>query len=302
MAVAYVPVDDKEAKAQKIRIKRLATMLSTGLSNPASAIDALIAEMKVGEPRPSMWEGMHAIAAEGGQEAQLAKAYEQLTSSRQFATLEEAIRSQVLIHAAHFSLGIRGDAEAADRYFLRALAAVPDHLEVFSMLESKYTARDDKRPLLTLYGTVGRRPPKPPIELAARAANILIPWPATQPLDDAICVGLGSLVPASTPLLEALQNHCKKTGREALVISILERALESEHTDDKTGASLRGRLVALYPDNSAERALPHLRALLERDPRDKAARAVMRRLVLLPKVGNSLQVMLKQMRFQGHKV
>ena len=295
-------MDEKEAKAQQTRIKRLATMLSTGLTNPASAIDALIAEMKLGEQRTAMWEGMHAIAAEGGQEAPLAAAYKQLTSGRRFEQLAPAIQSQVLTHAAHFTLGVVGDPAGGERYFMRALEAQPDNSDVFTLLEGRFTARDDKPALLALYGVVGRRPPVPAIKLAGTAANMMAQWPASEPLSDEVCTGLGSLVPASSSLLTSLEKHCEKTGRAALVIGVLERALAVEGISDKVGKDLRQHLLPLYPEKSGDQALPHIRALLEQDPKDTAARDAIRRLTLVPRVGEKLQAMLKEMRRQGHGV
>ncbi len=296
-------MSDATDKARALRIKRLASMLSMGLSNAASAVDALIAELQIGEDQLHLWEGMHAAAAEGGKEQELVAAYQSITRGNRFSQLPPAVQAKVQVHAADFALGIMGDADAAECYLLNALSVLPDDLELFQRFEKKYEALDDKRKLLELYAAVGKRPPVPAVELGGKATNLIVPLSAKNPLSEEACSGLGALAPASPSLLDAIEAHLRKTGRAALVAPTIEKALQLENVPDRVAASWRRRLVDTYigEAKAPEKSVAHVEALLRRDPNDKTAREAVKKLVLLPKVGEQVLELMREVRRQQPK-
>jgi hypothetical protein len=288
-------------KARALRIQRLASMLSTGLTNPASALDALIAELTIGEAQAHLWEGMHAAASTENKERALGDAYRNMIGSHRFKQMDASVRAQVLVHAAHFSQGMLGDGASAEQFLMQALAAVPDHTEAFSRLEIRFEALPDKRRLLALYAASATRPPKPAAELGSKAVNLITPMPATMPLPESTCVGLAPLAAAAPSLITALEAHCQKTGRPALACAVIERALENKALSEHTAVDFRRRVVQLFLDHTKtpERAVDHVEALLVRDPQDAVARAAAKRMVAIRSIGDQVTSLLQELRRQG---
>jgi hypothetical protein len=293
---------DRDAKARTLRIERLVTMLNTELTNPPAAIEMLICELELGEKQSHLWEGMH-VAAANGKEKELAAAYRALAGGRRLKQLPPAIAAEVLIHAAHFFQGMLGDVATAEKFLMAALAASPTNLDAFERLEKKYEALPDKRQLLALYGKVSDNPPKPAVALAGKVVNALVPMTAKTPLDEEACKGLVGLAHKSPSLLEALEAHCIKTGRAKLACTLIESALEKGNLPEATAVERRRRLVELYlgEGEQPEKALPHVEALLLRDPNDPAARAATKRMVSIRPLADRVSALLQDVRRQGRQ-
>jgi hypothetical protein len=293
---------DRSEKARALRIQRIAMMLNEGLTNPAAAVDALISELKIGEKQPHLWEGLH-VAASNGKEQELAAAYRALTGGRGFKQLKPEVQAEVLIHAAQFFQGMLGDIETAERFLMSALAAVPDQAEAFNRLEKKYDAISDKRKLLELYGTVSQKPPKPAGELAGKAVNMLVPLTAKMPLSDEACRALVGLVPAGPSLLDALEGHCRKTGRAKLAYALVEQAVASGSLPETSAVEWRRKLIDGYVDelDTPEKALPHVEALLRRDGSDPTARAAVARMMSMREVRDRVTDLMQEVRRDSRK-
>lgn len=268
-------------KARALRLQRLTVMLDQTLDQPAAALEVLLSELKVGEPKTSLWEKLHAAAIRDGKESELGAAYRLVASGHRLQQLSPAAQGELLMHAADFFAGILGDSVAAEEFLERTLAAVPGHPEAFIRLERKFqSARDDRR-LAELYALVAVAPPRAADDLAHAAANAIARLSATSPLSEDACRRLIAFVPASGAILTVLESHCKKTGRAELACTLIEQAIETSGLPQRDLLELRQRVVDLYLGDAdqPEKAISHVEALLEHDASDTRARAAAERLL-----------------------
>jgi tetratricopeptide (TPR) repeat protein len=275
-------------KARAQRLERLQAEVDGLLEHPDAALETLMLELQIGELHPESWEGLHAAAARDGKEADLAKAYDKVTADRRLRQLMPEQRASVLMHAADFSRGILGDAVAAERTLWSILEATPDHAGAFARLERGFNATRDRVRLGELYALVAVKPPKPPIELAQAACNVISVLPSHSPLPDEACKKLLVLLPVNQSLLEVLEAHCRKTGRFALTCELLEESLTSDLVSEAEVLERRRRLIDLYLGEAKdpEKAISHVEALLEQDPSDTQARSAADRLLRVPQVAS----------------
>jgi hypothetical protein len=292
---------DTAAKARAMRLARLRSMLEENLSNPRAAIEALMAELRIDEAQPELWEGLHAAAVRDGKESDLADAYAKIALDRRLRQLSPAVHAEVLMHAADFLQGVLGDGDRAEGFLVGVLEVAPDHREAFDRLERRFEASADELRLLELYAVVAGTPPKPADEMARRALKIVTSLTAKTPLSDEGCKGLLALVPANLALLGALETHCRKTGRLGLACELFEQAIERQGLAEVKVVELHRRLIELYMGeaNAPEKAISHVEALLSRDPADAQARPAAERLIPNRKVASRAAAALQQARRQG---
>jgi tetratricopeptide (TPR) repeat protein len=271
---------DTAAKARAMRIERLRAMLDKGLADPRAALETLMAELKIGEAQPELWEGLHAAAVRDGKEAELADAYRKLAADRRLKQLSPAVHADVLVHAASFFQGVLGEVESAVGFLKRALEISPDNREAFQRLERRFDAPEHETELVELYARVAATPPKPADELARRALKIVALLPSKSPLSDDACRGLIALVPANSAILGAVVAHCRKTNRLLLACTLVEQAIAAGLPEVKALEQHR-HLIDLYlgEANTPEKAISHVEALLQRDPSDPQARTAAERLI-----------------------
>jgi hypothetical protein len=261
-------MSDTAAKARAMRLDRLRSMLEKKLENPLPALETLMAELRVDEAQPELWEGLHAAAVRDGKERDLADAYRKFAADRRLRKLSPAAHSEVLMHAADFFQGILGDGEGAEGFLCNVLDVAPGHAEAFNRLERRFEAAGDELKVVELYATVAATPPKPPDELARRALKVVTLLSAKTPLSDDGCRGLLSLVPANSAILNTVEAHCRKTGRVALACELLERAIEGQGLSEVKIVEQHRRLIDLYMGeaNAPAKAISHVADLLRRDP------------------------------------
>jgi len=247
-----------------------------------------------------MWEALHGAAARDGKEAELADAYEKATAERRLKQLQPAERTALLVHAADYSLGIRGDAAASDRFLWRVLEVAPDHAEAFHRLERKFSLATDKVRLGELYALVAARPPRPPAVLATAAQHVLSLLTGKSPLPDAACRKLFVLMPVNQGMVEVLEAHCRATGRFGLACEVLEEKLAVCPDSPDEVIELRHRLVELYVGDAKapEKSLVHIEALLAHDPSDQRARAAAERLLRIRELAHGAAAALQTARRQ----
>src|SRR5262245_25391634 len=292
---------DTAAKARAMRLERLRAMLDWSLGNPRAALETLMAELRIGEAQPELWERLHAAAARDSKEADLADAYGKIAQDRRLKQLSPAVHAEVLMHAADFLQGVRGDGQGAEAFLLGVLEVAPNHREAFDRLERRFEAAKDEVRLVELYATVAATPPKPAEEMARRALKIVTSLSAKTPLSDDGCKGLLAFAPANLALLGALETHCRKTGRLGLACDLFEQAISGKGLPEVKVVELRRRLIELYMGEAGEpdKAISHVEVLLERDPNDAQGRATAERLIPRQKVASRAAAALQQARRSG---
>ena len=272
---------DTSDKARAMRLERLGSMLDKQLANPRPAIETLVSELRAGDARPELWEGLHAAAVRDAKEPDLADAYRKIAGDRRLKQLSPAVHAQVLVHAADFFQGILGDGDGAESFLKKVLDVAPDNTEAFNRLERRFDAANNDFEIVELYAKVAATPPRPPDELARRALKIVALLPAKTPLSDSACRGLLSLVPTNSAILGAIEAHCQKTGRLALGCALIEQAIENGGLSEVKMVESRRRLIELYMGeaNAPEKAISHVEELLQRDPADAQGWATAERLI-----------------------
>jgi hypothetical protein len=268
-------------KARAERLQRLKLSVERCLEHPDAALEALMAELQLGELHGESWEGLHAAAARDGKESELARAYEKITVDRRLKQLNPEARITLLLHAADFSQGIVGDGAAAERFLWRVLEAAADHVEAFARLERRFGAAEDKVRLAELYALVAAKPSQPPGALAKSALEVVSRLPSRSPLSDEACQKLLVLLPESRALLGVLETHCRNTGRFGLACTLLEASLDSCPVSKAEVIERRRRLIDLYIGDAKapEKAMAHIEDLLNLDPNDAQARGAAERLL-----------------------
>ena len=184
-------------KARAMRLERLEKMLTEHLNQPPAALETLLGELSLGEPRLEDWKALHVAAGRDEKEIELGTAYQKVLTRHRMRTFEPALQARVLMHAADFFAGILGDIELAHEFLERVLEVMPDHAEAFDRLERSRKLTGDKRRIVDLYALVARQPPVPVERLAGRVVDLLIvPLPADSPLGDETCRRLLAMIPA----------------------------------------------------------------------------------------------------------
>jgi tetratricopeptide (TPR) repeat protein len=303
-AIRSNAMTDTAAKARAMRLERLRAMLDGKLAQPRAALETLMAELRVGEAQPELWERLHAAAVRDAKEADLADAYGKIAHDRRLKQLSPAVHAEVLMHAADFFQGVRGDGEGAEGFLVGVLEVAPEHLEAFTRLERRFEASGDELRLVELYAAVAATPPKPADEMARRVLKIVTSLSAKTPISDDGCKGLLAFAPANLALLGALEAHCRKTGRIGLACELFEQAISKQGLPEVKVVELRRRLLELYMGEAGEpdKAISHVEVLLGRDPNDAQARATAERLIPRRKVASRAAAALQQARRSGRPV
>jgi hypothetical protein len=286
-------------KARELRVTRVRIMLESRLVNAAAAIDALIAEAADGDPQVELWERLHGASLRDGVDAQVADAYQRAVGSPRMKRLEPSAQADVLMHAADFFLGIRGDADAAEAMLERVLALVPDHPDAFPRLERRLEKVSADRRLVEMYARVASSPPRPVATLATQALHRLVRLAPSDPASDEACRQLVALVPTNEKVMSALDAHCRATKRFGLLCELLEAALELDTGAPKdVQRQRRHRLVELSIGEAATptRAMDQIDILFEQDPGDAVAVKAAERLMSSREVSSRAAAALQKAR------
>lgn len=280
-------VEVAAAKARAHRLARLQMTLERRLESPLAAVDALLAEAADGELHPDLWEGFHAAAVRDGVEAAVADAYERNLAGPRMKRLTTEAQVDVLMHAADFFQGIRGDEETAQAHLETVLRLSPSHLAALSRRERHLEKQRDGRRLVELYAQVAESPPRPINVLAQQVYQRILQLDKNEAISDSACALLMALVPAHARLLDALDKHCCATHRPGLAAELVESALLNDDAPDHARAR-RHRLLALYSGEAATpaKAIDHVERLLAEDPNDAVALKVGERLLALVEVSS----------------
>ncbi len=284
-------------KARTQRVERLKSTLETRLEQPPAALEALVSELQAGDQRLDLWEQLHAAACRDTKEPELAAAYRTVLTARRRQQLPPAGQVEVLMHGADYFQGVLGDVDGAEAFLQRVLEVVPGHPAAFARLESRFEATRDNRRMAELYASVAATPPKPAQQLARGALDALSVLGPAAPISDDACRRLLVLAPANRGIVDALEAHCKKTGRPALAASLLEQAILEPDLPEQSVVELRRRILDLYGEARApEKAIEHIEALLALLPGDARARGAAERLLSNRDVASRAAAVLQQAR------
>jgi hypothetical protein len=282
-------------KARAQRLQRLKAMLERRLDNCAAALEFLISEIVLKEPRAELWEQLHGAADRDEMELELAAAYANVTSSRRLQQLEPWAQASVLMHAADFHQGVIGDADGAQTFLERVQQVMPGHAESFSRLERRFEAQGDQRGLVQLYAIAGASDAKLGEKLASKVLNKIVPLPATLPLSEEACKHVAVFARTHAALFDVLDAHCRKTKRVGLAAELAEVSLSDSSLPPALIVKQRRRAIELYIEaGTPAKALPHIEALLGHDPSDEVARKGAEKLLsnreVAPRAAAALQV------------
>lgn len=285
-------------KARAERMQRLKATLEQRLENPIAAIDALMAEAAEGDPQTELWERLHAAASRDGLEDALADAYLKCIAGPRMKRLEPQAQANILMHAADYFQGVRGDAVTTESLLERVLALVPSHVDAFGRLERRLEKRLDARRLVELYASVAAAPPKAVNVLATQAFNRVLELAGKEALSENVCKQLIVLVPIHPRLLDALDAHCRATKRPALSCALIEQALLDEGAPENLATQRRHRLLELYMGDAGSpgASISHVEKLLEQNPNDAIAIKTAEKLLSVREVASRAAAALQSSR------
>src|SRR5271169_5291920 len=89
---------DSANKRSQARLRKLEPMLDVKLDACAPALELLVAEAEAGEPRPELWERLHAAADRDDMLIELGTAYEQLAKGRRLKQVPPEAQVTILMH------------------------------------------------------------------------------------------------------------------------------------------------------------------------------------------------------------
>jgi hypothetical protein len=273
-------------------------MLDNNLADAAAAIEILVTEAESGEPRPELWEQLHAAAARDEMLIELGSAYEQLLRGRRLRPLPPPMQAEALMHGADFLQGILGDADGAAAFLRQVLAVVPDHADAFNRLERYLTATKQDRPLAELYANVVGNRSDPPVLLVGRALGVIERLPPDPGLSLDLCKMMVRAADANARVIPVLEAHCRNGSRFREAAAILELFLEQSAQSPADLFEPRRRLLALYMNEvkTPEAAMPHIEEILRIEPGQAEACKAAERLLTFPEVASRAATALRESR------
>lgn len=286
-------------KARSERLLRLDATLEQRLVNPLAAIEVLVTEMGDGNAHAEVWERLHGAAVRDGLEAETADAYLKCASSPRLRRLAPEGQAVVLMHAADFLEGVRGDGAAAEPLLERVIALAPGEVDAVHRLERRLERLLGPVRLLELYALIAADPPRQRSVLATQVHHRLMQLAAREgAISDDACRKLLVLVAENPRLLDALEAHCRKTKRAALACALMESVLADGVLPEELAMQRRLRLVELYfgEAQAPAEAIGHVEVLLEHDPTSSAAVRFAEKLLSTREVASRAAAALKNAR------
>ena len=293
---------DTANKRSQARLRKLEPMLDVKLEACAPALELLVAEAEAGDPRPELWERLHAAADRDDMLVELGTAYEQLAKGRRLKQVPPEAQVTILIHGADFLTGILGDVAGASAFLERVVAADPEHADALSRLERHLAATGDDLRLATSYAIVvaGRR--ETPLLLLGKVLALVERLPADKLLSFDICERLVRAIPSNPRVVLVIEAHFKKSARFKEAAAILELGIELVvFSSFAEIAQARRRLIELYLGElkTPDLAIAHVEELLRLEPGDAEARKAAEKLLTVPAVASRASLALQQSRGRG---
>ncbi len=253
-----------------LRIEELDGLLDQPLESPDPVLDALVTAAAKGQPHPELWAKLHQTAGRDDKLAEVAFAYEHLAQDRRIKLLSPEHQAEVFLHAVSFFADEFGDPDGAIAYAERALTASPNHPEAVARLETLLVDTGDRGRLAKLQADLAGHERDAEAQLARlrRALELLDGQPEADLAVD-VCQRILRLDPSDAPALRDLEARLIQAGKPREAAKVLEQALLREPAvSDEDAATIQNRLVELYTNDVREphRAIPHVEALLAREP------------------------------------
>ncbi|HVY46611.1 MAG TPA: hypothetical protein VHB21_12070, partial [Minicystis sp.] len=283
--------------AKLMSVEQVRTILRTKLEDEARILDTLVAEAVASRPHADLWKALHEAASRDDLLPEVAFAYEQLARGKRLKSAPSSVQADVLMHAARFFMDVFGDSDGTTEFLERVVALQPDHAEAIPALERVLIQAQNWPALAELYERTApaRRDPKEQIALLTRAAELLDRNPAETERVVALYEKLLAIDPNQPRVRRALETRYLLAGRPADAAAFLERVLASDAPpDDAEAFAMRTRLMGLYAGElgELEKALPHIQALLAKDPAHEKARLVAMQLLERPQTrGRAAEVL-----------
>ena len=253
------------------------------LDGEESILDSLLLALSRGQLRPDTWDELHRAAQRDERMSELAFAYESVAQGKRLKTMTPAVLAEFLYRAATFFGDVLGDDFGATSYLERSLAAMPAHAAAFDRLEVALTKGGDPKKVADLYANAAQHRAKPEqIALLKRAAEIYEKTAVADEKTIELYQQLLKLDPADSNAREMLEARYVRANRHRDVARLLEQALTIDPPlPEDEQLRLRARLVELYAGqlHEPERTMPHIEAILVKDPSHDEARRVANKLL-----------------------
>ncbi len=252
------------------------------LGNEEEVLDALLAALSRNQLEPTIWQELHDAAVRDDRVSELAFAYESVSQGRKLKTLLPIVQAELYFRAATFFGDILGDDFGATTYLDRALAIQPGHEGAFARIDARLTREGDHKKLADIcLHAASHRPRGEQLALLKRAADL---FEAAGIEDKAIETyqQLVRLDPGDESLRSQLEARYVQANRFRDVARMFEQALAQEPPPETDDADrIRAKLIDVFANHlkEPERAMPHIEAILERDPNHAEARRVASRLL-----------------------
>ncbi len=253
------------------------------LENEEEILDGLLLSLSRGQLSPDTWAKFHMAAVRDDRLAELAFAYENTAQSKRIKTMTPAVVAEFLFRASTFFSDAMGDELGAVSYLERALAAMPTHAASFERVEQLLAKAGNRRKLADLCASIAaHRPRGDQVGLLRRAAMF---YEADGASDDKVIEVYQQILrlePQDEQARTQLENRYLKANRHRDVARLLEQALTVDPPPSEEYAfRVRARLVELYAGqlHEPERSIPHVEAILVKDPSHDEARRVARKLL-----------------------
>ncbi len=254
------------------------------LEDEEQLLEAVLATMARGPLPADVWEKLHAAGRRDERLAELAFAFESVSQGKRLKAAPPPVGAEFLFRAAIFFGDVFGDEMGAVTYLERALGLAPNHVEAFAKLEALLSGEGNTRKLAEAYATAAHhRPRGEQAPLLRRAAQLLADAGGADEKVIELAQQALRLEPGDEESRARLEALYLRTNRLRDVVRLLEQALTAEPPlQDDRRAALLARLIDLYADrlHEAERALPHVEALLALDPAHEEARKIAQKLLV----------------------
>ena len=257
----------------------------TKLEREEEVLDALVTALARGQLPEGLWPRLHEAAVRDERVSELGFAYEAFAQNRRLKMLAPAVIAEFMFRAATFFEGTFGDEIGATTYYERALAALPGHAASFERLSALLTKAGDWKRLADAYvAQAQQRGRGEQAALLYRAAELADLAEGGDEKATEIYTQLLRLDPGDVRAREALEEKYLRANRHRDVARLLEQALATEPApDEEQSRKLRTRLLELYATqlHEPERTMPHVEALLAREPGHEEARRIAAKLVAI---------------------
>ena len=253
------------------------------LEKEDEVLEALVLGLARNQVPADTWSKLHLAAVRDDRLAELALAYESLSNGKRLKTMPPAVVAEFFFRASTFFSDAFSDELGAIAYLERALAASPSHAASFEKIEHLLTKAEGHKKLADLCASLApHRPRAEQPALLRRAAEL---YETEGTADDRIIEinqQILRIEPQDEKTRERLEARFLKANRHRDIARLLEQAMTADPPPgDAYALQARGRLIELYAGQlrEPERSIPHVEALLAKDPSNEEARRVATRLL-----------------------